>query len=309
MSEFPNEYESLREYVERGIKASLQKIKNDFENSADPTFHLDYHNVLHTQGVLDRTTKILSILQKKIPGSISDHDIQVGRIAAAFHDVIQEWEPAISGESGTANYRKIRKRHVGRNEELSANQAAEFMTLANQQAGRQVFSQKDMEAQKEAILATVPYFDPKLNTVVQPNLTPQSSLIARSVALADLGFVGMCSAEEFLKGEDALFREDNLDIKEALDYFGDPPKILSEETKIFFRQRMLAWTNGRHAFANGRKILTLEAISFFPPQAQSDLNKLFYSFEEILIASQNASKIRNKMDFETLARDFGYFIK
>ena len=233
MPEFPTEPESLHEYAERGIVAALQKIKNNFETCSDPKCRLDYHNVLHTQGVLDRTTKILPALQKQDPQLVSEHDIEIGRIAAIFHDIVQDWEPDVIGKPGAPTYKKMRKRFAGRNEERSANQAADYMAMANQQAGRPVFSEKDIETQREAILATVPHYDSDLYTVTQPNLNANSTLVARSLALADLGFVGMCSGQYFMDGEDALFREDNLDIKEALGYFGNSSQTLDEETKEF----------------------------------------------------------------------------
>jgi hypothetical protein len=148
--------------------------------------------------------------------------------------------------------------------------------------------------------------DFNLGTVTQPNLNEKSSLVARSLALADLGFVGMCSAQYFMNGEDALFREDNLDIKEALGYFGNSSQTINEETKEFYRQRMITWANGRYGFSNGRKILTLESISMFPVQAQPDLTRLFYSFEEILTVSKETASRRSKMAFDELAKDFGY---
>lgn len=306
MLEFQSGSESLHEYAERGIVAAIQKIKNNFETCSNPEFRLDYHNTLHTQGVLDRTTKILSVLQRHNPQLISEHDIEIGRIAAVFHDIVQDWEPNIIGKPGDPTYKKMRKRFVGRNEEQSANQATDYMEMINQQVGRPVFNQKDIETQREAILATVPHYDSDLGTVTQPNLNANSTLVARSVALADLGFVGMCSGQYFINGEDSLFREDNLDIKEALGYFGNSTKIIGEETKELFRQRMIVWTNGRYGFANGRKALTLQSISLFPTQAQPDLISLFHSFEEILTVSKETAARRSKMNFDELAKDFGY---
>jgi len=152
----------------------------------------------------------------------------------------------------------MRKRFTVDNEKASADVAIEFMNQINQEVGTQVFSKDDKNTIREAIDATIPGFDPEKGTVVQPNMNEQSSLVARAVGLADLGTAGMDGPKAFLPEGDALFREENLDILEAL----KNPKNISGDQKEYYRKRMLGWSKFQPKFANGRKDLLEKELSY-----------------------------------------------
>src|SRR5690606_20011511 len=98
----------------------------------------------------------------------------------------------------------------------------EFIDQVQAESG-EYLSEADRELLDSAIMATVPYFDPDLGTVRQPNLGTHPHPIALAVAMGDLATAPMEGKERFLKEGIALFNEDNLDIKEELILLSNKP--------------------------------------------------------------------------------------
>src|SRR3990167_6281667 len=77
---------------------------------------LPYHGIEHTEGVVRRALAIGAAL------GISEHELRLVEIAAAFHDTVQDWEEQVN-----ANGEVKRKRNQGANELKSAGEAEAWM--------------------------------------------------------------------------------------------------------------------------------------------------------------------------------------
>jgi len=214
---FAPQYEQKEAYspdffAERAAEESLEKIKGNFENPESARENLAFHNSVHTERIIERTGLIIDAIKEANPELVSEKTKVLGTISAAFHDTVQGWEEKNAKDGDFA--KTTIGRFVGQNEKASADLGAEFMDKSNKESNMEIFSEDDKKILREAIEATVPGFDPKKG-VIQPNLNENSSIVARALALADLGGAGMAGPEIFLEEGDVLFKEENLDIREA----------------------------------------------------------------------------------------------
>jgi hypothetical protein len=281
--------------VETGIRRALQSVEERYERAPEARDNLAAHNRAHTEGVVRRTNLILSTISLWNPESVHTRDIQDGQLAAAFHDMAQAYEVVPINDGDFT--RLQRKRFVGRNEKDSTGEGHEYMRSAGH-----LFNAADESVLSEAIDAPIPEYDPESKTVVQPNLTDKSSLVARAVALADLGVAGMEGPDAFIPEGDALFREENIDIEERL----REKTPLSVGQKEYFRGRMLAWCSVQSTFAEGRKARLEPEIAALPMPAREHVRALFDKFDDTIRTSSEKAEKRASMTFERLARDMGY---
>lgn len=296
----PEEY--FNQSIEHGIRRALATTEADFEKNSHPEHNLAYHNTEHVKSVIERVELILQNIQRATktvePNLVTERDIQIGRLVAAFHDRKQDWEESV------LKNQIIRKRATAANEQASAQELIAYMdeVNTNSQVGN-IFGEDDKKLVEEAILATIPGFDRQRWTVVQPNVRPNSSIVAKAMALADLGTAGMEGGEAFIKDGDNLFREDNLDIGRAL----RKPDLLDESTKESFRQRMINWSKLQITFAEGRQALFDHELVGLRPEAQKILKQaVFTRFEESIESAKIKAGQREDLSFDELARDMGY---
>lgn len=296
---FPEE-ERVNEIIDKALGLIQRRfvIPTDPEKKLDfdPDNELPFHGVAHTEGVIRRTEAILKAIQRVTVHKVTDKDIMLGKIAAAFHDVVQEWKPEQRGGA------VIRKRNTGENEKTSANEVIAILEQEMESAG-EIFSEIDLATIEDAIRGTVPGFDGR--TAIQPKVTEQSIFVSRAVALADLGTAGMDGAEAFLQDGDALFREENLDIV----YATRSQEVLSSEAQEKYRQRMIGWSKSQPKFAEGRRDLLNEELKGMPPLVTEAIKKLFNKFDESISASKERAEKREGMSFDELALDMGFFDK
>ena len=287
---------SLEQIAEQGIGEGLEVVKRNFENRDNPAENLDFHNFQHTTSVVYKTEKILLAMRRGGAEVAAEH-IAEGKIAGAFYDTVQNWKAEQSGGGAV-----MRKRAIGGNERASAELDRNFMEKVNREAATVVFDEESVARVEEAIMSTVPGFDRQKKTVIQPNLKETSSFVARALALADLGTAGMEGYLKFGPEGDALFREENLDIAEAL---RDPEEITPEQ-KEYFRGRMIAWSKFQPLFAEGRKALFESELEGLPEGAKEELRKLFDKFDDAVTGAKAKAAQREKMTFDELALDMGY---
>jgi len=289
--------------IEGGISKALTTISQRFEYSENPLDNLAFHNTQHTKGVIERTKKILEAM------GASDRLVRLGEFIAANHDTVQEYEIIVDENSGV----KKRNRFVEKNEDASAEEAVAYMRTYPA-----IFDDEDMETVREAIQATIPGFDKEKKTVMQPNLlesidaaiaeqrlmTSASELVARALALADLGTAGMEEPDSFIHDGDAVFREENIDVLEALQH----SHSLSDEQKEVLMKRMLNWTESQTVFARGREASLDKELEGLPEDMERSVRRLFVHFDANIQRAQSKVDRRKLMTFEELVRDFGYEI-
>ena len=173
--------------VEKGVEGALARVRK-LASGEDGTRRLEYHTEAHTATVIARYKKILAFL-REAGMNIDERDEQVGELGAAFHDTIRiKEEQDFTEESGAFEGYKRRGYQPmnGVNESASGSLAELYMKDVNKDKP-DTFTEEDMQKIKTQIMVTDPAYDPELHTVVQPNLTEQSSAIDRALALADLG--------------------------------------------------------------------------------------------------------------------------
>lgn len=278
--------------VEAGKREALARIKERCEGKDS----LDYHNTRHTEKVVRRSCAILAAIYEADKTVLDERRLRLGAFAAAWHDVVQNCR--IDEAADGAFTRRMRKCFTRENEAASAEEAIQYM----REKGGGAFRPEDEETVRRAILATVPAADFKEGTMVQENLAPESDVLARAVALADLGCAGMDGTKEFIEEGNAVFREDAIDIRDAL----RSPENISEEQKSFFTQRMLAWSRMQEKFAAGRKALFEAELGGLSEEARRAVRALFDKFDESIEGAHAKTEERKKMTFEDLIRDFGY---
>lgn len=292
---------SFEAVVEKGIEDALMKIRERFGTAEKPIDNFAFHNEGHTKSVIERVKKLLEAML------VSDRAVKLGALIASYHDTIQDGEI-----KETEDGRKIRSRFIEKNEAASALELVTYM-----RANPSYFSDEDIEMAEDAIEATIPGFDMGHMTVIQPRLLESidaalaredalsdKSLVTRALALADLGTAGMDAPDMFAEDGNRVFREDNMDIYEALEH----PDTLSDAQKEFFQKRMLGWTTNQIAFARGREALLDRELQGLPEEVERNVRALFSHFDANIQRAQSKVDRRKLMTFEELARDFGYTI-
>ena len=262
---------------------------------------MPYHGAFHTSRVIDRVGRILRAIQAADPSLVSDRDLQLGTIAASFHDVVQQWgENKVGIEDMPA---LIMNRKTGLNERASALMAKNHMLRINEREGAELFTSDDMDVVSEAIVGTIPGYDVRLGTVVQPNVDNASSLIAKAVALADLGGPGMDGPDVYLHEGSALFRELNLDLRFRCDRGVPLPHAYEEATK----QRALLWSSSQAVFAQGRiaRFQTVE-LNWLPEHVRGAVEVEFGLYSESVAAAEAAAESRATMSCEEILSDMGF---
>jgi len=263
-------------------KLALDVIRQRFEGGKVPD-HMHYHNSEHTAGVVARARAIGHAVQ------MSDRDLLLLVIAAAFHDTVQFWSPEHRPDGSI-----YRRRHAGRNEVASAYEAIEAMT----QLGVD-FAPEEQGLVASAIIGTIPGWDHECATVVQPFLVEHG--VVRSPALADIGAAGMDPAMYRLDGP-ALFAEENIDIMAALGRArraGDIP----EATQRAYRERYVTWLKVQPEFARGRRECLHEGeLDGLDDASKERVLSLFRHFDESIAASEAAVREAETLDFVPLMR-------
>ncbi len=276
--------------LSKAVETALVIIEDRYGTGATNENELAFHGIRHTRGVVNR-----AILLAKAMGA-SDQDVELAGIAAAFHDTVQRWEQITRPTDGAI----MRRRFAGQNEKDSAAEAVRWM----EQAG--TYDARAIALVTEAIMATVPGWNPEQKTVVQPNLRPDSDIVVRAVALADLGTGGM-EGQSFVEEGDPLFREENLDIARAIQT-ATTQSDLTQEAQVRFRGRMLGWTQSQATFVIGRQALLEVELGNLDESAKGRVRELFSHFDEAIAASEALVASRNSLCFWDLAAAMGYAI-
>ncbi|MBU6500476.1 MAG: hypothetical protein KGJ89_01430 [Patescibacteria group bacterium] len=292
---------SFDKFVEGGIEISLAHIRDNYENRKNPLENLAFHNTGHTKTIVRRVDKILEAL------GADTRTRSLGRLFAGGHDTVQNWE-AKTAENGNI----VRDRSPFPNERDSFRMIGDYMEAVNKNEGREIFTEEDIALGDEAIMATKASgpgsWDSERGTVIQQNLNEKSSLLARVLALADIGGAGMDGGKQFIYEGNTFFREDNLDILDVMSH-AEKLSALTDEQKESLRKRMISWGVSQQKFAEGRMARFEMEIAGLTEKEKDVLRKeIFNKFDNSIEAVKNKASERESMGFEELARDFGYTI-
>jgi hypothetical protein len=193
---------------------------------------LIYHTREHIQGVQRRARQIFEV-------ACPDDDRQklLLDLCAIAHDMIQIFVPQ-------TELHTPRRRASGVSECATFKQLLHYIETVNAQ-----FTNEEIETIEQAILVTICAYDATEQAIYQPDLTQSNlSLIARTIALADIGTLAIEGIEAYNQEGRLLFLEENPDILPLLDRI----HILEPELRENIRQRLLKRACFQVNFARSR---------------------------------------------------------
>lgn len=264
---------------------------------------LYYHTLDHALAVKRRAEQIFRQIEPILLNEEAQDPQELARLenllslCALAHDMVQQFtenpEPQIP-----------RKRIPGISETATFNKLNQYIQQLNQTLEQQnchcslLFSDRDLAILQEGIIATVCQRDPQAGkasysfsaySIYQPYLYQDhystTSLIAKIIALADLGTLGMEGVENYIKEGILVFLEDNLDLKSLILQGEIPPVDLRANTKI----RLLSMTRFMVSLAEERKARFELEITGFSSQACQILREQIF----VYLNSETIEQIKN----------------
>lgn len=189
-------------------------------------------------------------------------------ICATAHDMLQLFVPETQPH-------KSRRREMGVSETATIEKLFEYINILNQQQDEQNlnclarFSDADLLIIRDAIEATICVYDPSEQAIYQPTLydsTKPLSPIARIIALADIGGLGMEGVAAYEQEGSLLFLEENPDVIPIL---LNHKTLASENPELYenIRQRLLRRARFQISFAKSRLTRYAREIEHLPADA------------------------------------------
>jgi hypothetical protein len=280
----------------------LGSLSDKFENPDKPESFLAYHNTDHTLGVKDRSQRILDAL-KRSGYPISSKFEKLTEYTSVVHDYDHIFDKGTV--PGTDEQKRIRV--AGAGELVTSYEAIDRLQIINdalQKFGaRPLFDSQDIQNVADGVFVTIPGFED--GTVTQPNLTKESSLMARIIALADLGEALMDGPEASLESGKRVTIEENSDIEEAI--ANENVKPLSDEQKEKYRMRILNGLRFQKPFVEGRKNRIDQELSGIEDEkARLTVTQLFNRYDETINGVAEAISQAEKMNFDQLVDFVGF---
>lgn len=295
--------QTLRAAVNGKIEEALSLVFQQFEWPRHRENRLTFHGIQHTQGDIFRTEAILIAIQRANPGTdlVTEKDIALGKLAAAFHDIVQKWEIR-SEVDAQGNEVKKRIRASGENEKASADLAESYMRSLNKSTGN-MFSERDIQVVREAILITIAKYDKTSGRITQPDFAKyQDNLVAQALALADLGGSGMEGFPTARWATVAHFIEDYPDVAAYAQLYsqsqGDERKMKRDiQKEQQFHKMFTAWLESEVRFNQGRQEQVQREIASMDPGVQEPVKNLFARYDEVITGLQAFTNEIKTMDF------------
>ena len=302
-SSFAETVELVKNYVVNEIK---QETK---------TKQLYYHTLDHSLAVQRRAKHIFKKLEFVLSRNKSSQELErlksLVDLCGLAHDMVQVF--CLHSTVG-----KPRQHISGQSEIETANKLLRYIQDLNQQLATYklknsvLFSDRDCQIIKDAILATICQVDPQAGTkyistsIYQPYLydrSPKISIVGSIIALADLGTLGMEGVESYIQDSILIFLEDNLDLKKLVLY-GD----LNNLDQMIVKLRLLAMARFIVSFARARYAKFELEISSFTPIARRILqDKVFTYLEpetiaeiEKIVPTDDSTSLPTLIDFFSL---------
>ena len=263
--------------------------------------NLPYHNEKHIKRVVENFLQIVQVMVAS-GTKVSPKTIQIGILAASFHDSVQNFS-----EDKSAGGKIMRKRMTRENEKSSMLPLFDYMDEVSAKIPG-TFTEEHKELVRKMIEVTIPDFDINQGGVFQPNLSKDSSPVEIALALADIGTAGIGMPEDFIMEGNSLFCEENIDISEAVLGLKSGLQIDDEHQKLF-KERMIAWSKTQPNFVDGREKRFELDTAGLTEQARYNLKKKLFKYfgESKTLASQKVAE-RERMSFSDLLDDMGYFL-
>lgn len=284
---------SFAEVVRLVKKFAIEEISKETQRK-----QLYYHTVAHAYAVERRAKLIFKTIELDQEETKKNKDLErtesLIELIAITHDTVQEF--ILPTQPFTA-----RKRPFGISETATIEKLFKYINILNQKLSEMqvknslLFTKRDFEIIEQAIKATICKYDFKQGSVYQPLLyqsQPQISPIAKVIALADLGTLGMEGIETYFLESVLVFLEENPDLIPFLLPYSRPSPIqfLERQQQEQIRKRLLKAARLLVSFAKGREARFNREIQDFPVASQRILQKEIFKYlnlETIQIIEQN----------------------
>ncbi len=269
------------EQLPRTFAEAVTKVKNFALQEFDKEIaqkQLYYHTREHGNGVQRRAQIIFQVIRPDWEASqegdtTSDYITRMQlllNLCAASHDMIQIFSPQTEPHTS-------RRREPGVSEAATINKLINYVQAQNQWLHQYdpespaLFTDSDLHVLREAIEVTIALFDPSDQAIYQPDLyNPDKnlSLVARIIALADIGSLGIEGIEAYNWEGSLHLIEDNPDIIPLI-LNGDIHNLASENQELYenIKQRFLRRARFQVNFAKSRLARYTREVKGLPIEA------------------------------------------
>lgn len=250
---------------------------------------LYYHTREHVNNVQRRANQIFQAVCPywKAPPDEGQPTINILRmkllldLCAAAHDMVQVF--VVQTQPHTS-----RKREPGVSEMATLDRLLKYINELNQQlrkhdpASPARLTDEDMTIIRDAIAATICAYDPTEQAIYQPELyNPNKSLspVARILALADIGALGIDGVKVYHQEGSLLVLEENLDLIPLL-LDGRIHSLDSDNSELYqnFQQRLLRRCRFQVNFAKSQLARLDREVAGFPEEAISTLTHEVFKY-------------------------------
>ena len=272
---FPETVQLIERYVIQEIELETRKKQ------------LYYHTVSHALAVKRRANIIFNTIHSQLEPKLNPVSLQrtqgLINIAAISHDMVQIFVDKIDNTS-------TRKRERGVSEKATIIKLTNYIHNLNQQLIQANYSpaigirDREIKILEEAIEATICHSGLFEYSLYQSALYNKQdlSLVAKILALADLGTLGMDGIEAYIQEGILIFLEDNLDIANFLNNH-DLDRKLPENLK----DRILKTTGFMVNFAKERNARFEREINTFNPKVKKIFREKL--FKNLIPTAKNTS--------------------
>ena len=288
MNQLNQEHQQLQHYstnnsaeLPRTFAEAVTKVKNFALEEFDKEIaqkQLYYHTREHVNGVQRRAQMIFQVLCPDWEASqegdaASDYLTRMKlliNLCAASHDMIQVFIPQTQPHTS-------RRREPGVSETATIDRLINYIKQQNQWLQKYdsespaLFTDLELHMIGEAIEVTISAFDPSDRAIYQPalyNPNKNLSLVARIIALADIGALGIEGVEVYNWEGSLHLLEDNPDIIPLI-LNRDIQNLDSTNPELYenLRQRLLRRTRFQVNFAKSRVARYVREVQGLPAEA------------------------------------------
>ena len=243
---------------------------------------LYYHTRDHVSNVVRRTNQIFQIVSpdwKVASDELSQMELLLDLCAVA-HDMVQIFVPQIEAHTS-------RQRMPGTSEMATIERLLEYINGLNQQLEKYApdsparLTDEDITIIRDAIAATICAYDPTEQAIYQPDLYDQNkslSPVARILALADIGALGIDGVKVYNQEGSLLVLEENLDLIPLV--LNGTIYTLDSDMELYhnIHKRLLKRCRFQVNFAKSRLARFEREVADFSPNAISKLRSQVFKY-------------------------------